>query len=198
MRHRAVPLPVRCRAAYVMACRIARSGAPCRPSISGIARSSPSRASTPRPSCRTSSPPTSPRSAKARRGPSALLSPQGKILFDFLVSRAGEMRLLLDCRAALADDFVRRLSLYKLRAKAAIAKRDQALVAVSWGDDSAPHKPIQCSPTRASRTGEGGSPLLRPPLPAESGSRGRLARAAHRAWRCRKRCRLYGGRRLPA
>ena len=68
--------------------------------------------------------------------PSALLSPQGKILFDFLISRDGSERLLLECRAALADDFVRRLTLYKLRAKAAIAKRDQAVVAVTWGDDS--------------------------------------------------------------
>jgi folate-binding protein YgfZ len=67
---------------------------------------------------------------------SALLSPQGKILFDFLVSHAGDDRLLLDCRAALADDFLRRLGLYRMRAKAVIAKRDQAFVAVSWGDDS--------------------------------------------------------------
>jgi folate-binding protein YgfZ len=68
--------------------------------------------------------------------PSALLSPQGKILFDFLVSRAGNDRFLLDCPAMLADDFVRRLMLYKLRAKATIAKHDQAVVAVTWGDDS--------------------------------------------------------------
>jgi folate-binding protein YgfZ len=67
---------------------------------------------------------------------SALLSPQGKILFDFLVSRAGNEHLLLDCRAALADDFLRRLGLYRMRAKATIGKRDQAFVAVSWGDDS--------------------------------------------------------------
>jgi tRNA-modifying protein YgfZ len=67
---------------------------------------------------------------------SALLSPQGKILFDFLVSRAGGERFLLDCRAALADDFIRRLTLYRMRAKAVIAKRDQELVAISWGADS--------------------------------------------------------------
>jgi len=67
---------------------------------------------------------------------SALLSPQGKILFDFLVSRADDTRFLLDCRTALADDFVRRLTLYKLRAKATITKQDQAFVAVSWGTDS--------------------------------------------------------------
>lgn len=67
---------------------------------------------------------------------SALLSPQGKILFDFLVARAGETGFVLDCRAALADDFVRRLGLYRLRAKAVISKRDQALVAVSWRQDA--------------------------------------------------------------
>ena len=68
--------------------------------------------------------------------PGALLSPQGKILFDFLVSRAGENALRLECRADISDDFVRRLTLYKLRAKVDIAKADQALVTIAWGDES--------------------------------------------------------------
>jgi hypothetical protein len=68
--------------------------------------------------------------------PSALLSPQGKILFDFLVSRPGENRFRLECRSELADDFVRRLMLYKLRAKATISKDSQSLVVVSWQADS--------------------------------------------------------------
>ncbi|TRC95429.1 folate-binding protein YgfZ [Mesorhizobium sp. WSM4303] len=68
--------------------------------------------------------------------PGALLTPQGKILFDFLISRSGESSFQLECRADVADDFVRRLMLYKLRAKAEIAKRDQLLVTVAWGDDS--------------------------------------------------------------
>ncbi|RTM03554.1 MAG: folate-binding protein [Hyphomicrobiales bacterium] len=68
--------------------------------------------------------------------PGALLSPQGKILFDFLISRAGDNGFRLDCRADIADDFVRRLMLYRLRAKAEIAKQDQALVTVAWDDDS--------------------------------------------------------------
>lgn len=68
--------------------------------------------------------------------PSALLTPQGKILFDFLVAREGADRFLLDCRVALADDFLRRLMLYRLRAKATISKQDQVVVAVSWGSDS--------------------------------------------------------------
>ena len=68
--------------------------------------------------------------------PGALLAPQGKILFDFLISRAGDNSFWVDCRADIADDFVRRLMLYRLRAKAEIAKQDQVVVTVAWGDDS--------------------------------------------------------------
>ncbi len=53
----------------------------------------------------------------------ALLSAQGKHLFDFLVWADGE-DLLLDCEAALADDLVKRLSLYRLRRKLGIARED--------------------------------------------------------------------------
>ncbi|TIL74307.1 MAG: folate-binding protein YgfZ [Mesorhizobium sp.] len=68
--------------------------------------------------------------------PGALLTPQGKILFDFLISRAGEKLFRLECRSDISDDFMRRLMLYKLRAKVEIAKADQGLAAVVWGDDS--------------------------------------------------------------
>lgn len=68
--------------------------------------------------------------------PGALLTPQGKILFDFLISRAGDNAFRLECRTEISDDFVRRLTLYKLRAKVEIAKVDQGLVTVAWGDDS--------------------------------------------------------------
>jgi folate-binding protein YgfZ len=53
----------------------------------------------------------------------ALLTPQGKILFDFFVRAAGD-EILLDCLATARDDFVKRLSMYKLRANVAIAPRD--------------------------------------------------------------------------
>ncbi|MGX7872158.1 CAF17-like 4Fe-4S cluster assembly/insertion protein YgfZ [Mesorhizobium sp. ORM6] len=68
--------------------------------------------------------------------PGALLTPQGKILFDFLISRAGENAFRLECRADISDDFVRRLMLYKLRAKVEIVKSEQALVTVVWGKES--------------------------------------------------------------
>jgi folate-binding protein YgfZ len=68
--------------------------------------------------------------------PGALLTPQGKILFDFLLSRiSGGFRL--ECRKEIAADFVRRLSIYRLRAKVEIALSDESLVAVCWGDESA-------------------------------------------------------------
>lgn len=68
--------------------------------------------------------------------PGALLAPQGKILFDFLVSRASENALLLECRADIADEFVKRLMFYRLRAKVDISKRKQDVVAVRWQADS--------------------------------------------------------------
>jgi folate-binding protein YgfZ len=68
--------------------------------------------------------------------PSALLAPQGKILFDFLVSRDGESGFILECRADVADDFLRRLMLYRLRAKVDISVQEQALVSVSWRNGS--------------------------------------------------------------
>jgi folate-binding protein YgfZ len=68
--------------------------------------------------------------------PGALLTPQGKILFDFLVSRSGADGFLLESRADIADGLLKRLILYRLRAKAEISKRSQDVVAVSWETDS--------------------------------------------------------------
>lgn len=65
--------------------------------------------------------------------PGALLSPQGKILFDYLVFRKRDDRFFLDCRADVAADFAKRLTLYRLRAKATIEVKNQQ-VAVIWQD----------------------------------------------------------------
>lgn len=54
----------------------------------------------------------------------ALLSPQGKILFDFFVTE-GEGALLLDCARSSRDALLRKLKMYKLRAKVEIEARDQ-------------------------------------------------------------------------
>ena len=65
----------------------------------------------------------------------ALLSPQGKVLFDFVVWADGP-DLLLDCEAAQAEALARRLSLYRLRRQIAIA-RDPA-IGVHWQPGSGP------------------------------------------------------------
>lgn len=94
--------------------------------------------------------------------PAALLTPQGKILFDFLVSRAGESGFILECRADAADDFVRRLMLYRLRARVDISFQEQPLVSVSWQDDSV----ASVSDSSSSQTKPTGLRDLRFPSPA--------------------------------
>ena len=63
----------------------------------------------------------------------ALLTPQGKILVDFFIVSAPDAtqrdRFLLDCPAELAADLTKRLTLYKLRAKASVANLSEVLEA---------------------------------------------------------------------
>ncbi len=70
----------------------------------------------------------------------ALLSAQGKTMFDFLVWPSGNGQLLLDCEADAAEALIKRLSLYRLRRKITI-ERDDTL-GVYWqkvmGDGGAP------------------------------------------------------------
>jgi folate-binding protein YgfZ len=72
----------------------------------------------------------------ARAG--ALLTPQGKIMFDFLVFRDGAGGFLIDIAESFTGDFARRLTMYKLRAKVEIAESDESLAAISWENDSTP------------------------------------------------------------
>ncbi|WAT17841.1 folate-binding protein [Aurantiacibacter sp. MUD11] len=60
-------------------------------------------------------------------GYAALLTAQGKTMFDMIVWRDGA-DLLLDCEADQAEDLVKRLSLYRLRRKLAIAVDDSLKV----------------------------------------------------------------------
>jgi folate-binding protein YgfZ len=57
----------------------------------------------------------------------ALLTPQGKILFDFFVLKVSEERFAVDCAASQKAELMKRLGFYKLRAK----------VAVSYGTEAA-------------------------------------------------------------
>ncbi|WP_105421238.1 folate-binding protein YgfZ [Neorhizobium sp. T25_27] len=67
--------------------------------------------------------------------PGALLTPQGKILFDFLVWREGD-GFLIETEAAQHEALMRRLTMYKLRAAVDITAGPEDGVTVFWGDDS--------------------------------------------------------------
>ena len=60
----------------------------------------------------------------------ALLTPQGKILFDFFVVKTAE-GYLLDCSASQLEELTKRLMFYRLRAKVVIAERKDLEVGVS-------------------------------------------------------------------
>lgn len=70
----------------------------------------------------------------ARAIHAGLLSPQGKILFEFMVVRT-EGGFDLETERARAPDLVKRLGLYRLRAKVEIADRaDSGDVYAAWGE----------------------------------------------------------------
>ncbi|NND50512.1 MAG: folate-binding protein YgfZ [Rhizobiales bacterium] len=55
--------------------------------------------------------------------PAALLTPQGKILFDMIVFR-DESGFLVDCRSQFVDALAKRLSFYRLRSKVEICLQE--------------------------------------------------------------------------
>ncbi len=63
----------------------------------------------------------------------ALLTPQGKILFEFFVTEH-EDRFLLDCAAARAPDLLKRLTFYRLRAKVDLVLEGDLKVAALWNE----------------------------------------------------------------
>jgi len=70
----------------------------------------------------------------------ALLTPQGKILFDFLLFRRAEDEFLIDARADKTAELVKRLGFYKLRAKVTVSD-ESARLAVIVASDGEPRDP---------------------------------------------------------
>ncbi|TRB09221.1 folate-binding protein [Agrobacterium tumefaciens] len=71
----------------------------------------------------------------------ALLTPQGKILFDFLIARDGT-DYLIETGAAEQDALLRRLTMYKLRAPVDLKSEATEGVSVFW-NENAPETGIQ-------------------------------------------------------
>src|SRR4051794_14288572 len=67
----------------------------------------------------------------------ALLTPQGKILFDMIIitiTEAGARAFLIDCGRDEAADLARRLGFYKLRAKVTIEDQSDQLAVLAYLD----------------------------------------------------------------
>jgi len=70
-------------------------------------------------------------------GFAALLTPQGKIIVDFIVI-GDDQRFCLDCPRALATTLVERLGFYKLRAKVVVEDVSNSVVVMAIWDGAAP------------------------------------------------------------
>jgi folate-binding protein YgfZ len=83
---------------------------------------------------------------------SALLTPQGKWLTDFLILAHGES-LLLDLPSADAPDLVQRLSRFRLRARVALRVAPGLSVGVAWGGAAPPEGAITAPDPRLAEAG---------------------------------------------
>ncbi|MGD9477121.1 YgfZ/GcvT domain-containing protein [Shinella sp. G-2] len=69
--------------------------------------------------------------------PGALLTPQGKILFDFLIRRDGAEAFLIETSEDQRDALLKRLTMYKLRAAVDLAVVAGDAVTITWDAASA-------------------------------------------------------------
>lgn len=70
---------------------------------------------------------------RAGAGYGALLSPQGKILTDFLIHKEGDL-YRLDVRREVMEDLLKRLTLYRLRSKLELRPEPDLAVFAAWED----------------------------------------------------------------
>src|SRR6478752_3747404 len=68
--------------------------------------------------------------------PGALLTPQGKILFDFMIWRDGDS-YVMETDDSQRDALLKRLAMYKLRAAVELKAEGEG-VTVSWDDGAVP------------------------------------------------------------
>ena len=105
----------------------------------------------------------------------ALLTPQGKYLHDLILVPSGD-RFLLDCERARLDDLMRRLTLYRLRAKVTINDvSDTLAVFALFGDGAAAKAGLSAEPGSTRPFGNGIA--YRDPRLAGLGGRAILPRA---------------------
>lgn len=84
----------------------------------------------------------------------ALLTPQGKIIVDFFVLDADDDTFLIDVPAAMAGDLLKRLTLYRLRAKVTLALDETLAVGAAWGEDAPPPEALAFDDPRLPALGQ--------------------------------------------
>jgi folate-binding protein YgfZ len=94
----------------------------------------------------------------------ALLTAQGKYLHDFIMIDAGES-IWLDAEASRLADLKKRLSIYRLRARASLAERTDLAVCAIFGDDALTALDLP-SESGVARMFGSGVALVDPRLPA--------------------------------
>lgn len=94
----------------------------------------------------------------------ALLTPQGKFLFEMFVSGSGDT-LRLESEAARLPDLLLRLRRYRLRAQVSLEIDAAAAVFAAWGDDAADRAGLPAALPGAARAFAGGRLFVDPRLP---------------------------------
>ena len=77
----------------------------------------------------------------------ALLTPQGKIIFDFIIFRDGDT-FLFDLPRDKVAEFAKRLGFYRLRANVTIAERPEIKVVAGWNGATTPPAGISAADPR--------------------------------------------------
>src|SRR4051812_8834869 len=67
--------------------------------------------------------------------PGALLTPQGKILFDFMIWRDGD-GFVIETDASQREALLKRLTMYRLRAPVTLTPVAEDGVTISWGEEA--------------------------------------------------------------
>jgi folate-binding protein YgfZ len=99
----------------------------------------------------------------------ALLTPQGKYLFDFFISQSGD-KLLIECEKNRISDLMKRLRVYKLRANANLLdETEKYSVFALWGDGVGKAMGLDKIGQGSAKETSGGVKMIDPRLEAAGG-----------------------------
>ncbi|CCG40501.1 CAF17-like 4Fe-4S cluster assembly/insertion protein YgfZ [Magnetospirillum molischianum] len=95
----------------------------------------------------------------------AMLTPQGKFLFDLFLAQAADGTFLIDTEADRADALIRKLTMHRLRAKVTIEPDPTVSIYAAWGDGAAARLGV-AAPAGSTAPFAGGIALVDPRLAA--------------------------------